>query len=144
MIFTKIWTDGATVGHNGKLGTVKEVGLGVYCSHPLIEISKRIAGGSNNEAEFLALIEGMNTAIKLGLKNVDFFLDSQIVVNRAACRPKKNGKRYRRPSGKHCNDRMDKFQDEVIKLKQSFERVDFHWIPREQNEMADALSKKLI
>jgi len=136
-----IYTDGATVGHNGRLGTVKEVGIGIYCKDA-ISISKRVKGGSNNEAEFLALIHGMEEAIRLGLKDVEFRMDSELVWRRAECPRKKNGKAYKKPKGKYKNERMDKFQDKVLELKRRFKTCFFVWIPREQNWTADELSKK--
>jgi len=128
----EIYTDGATVGHNGKLGTVKEVGLGVYIPSLNYGNGKRTKGISNNEAEFKALIWGMELAIEKGLKNCRFNMDSKIVVNRA------NG---RRPKGKWQNSRMDAFQDTVFKLRKSFYTVSFNWIPREKNSTADYYSK---
>ena len=126
-----VYTDGATVGYNGKLGTVKEVGLGLYIPSEDYGDAKKVKGISNNEAEFKALIWGMETCIEQGLTEVRFNMDSQIVVNRA------NG---RRAKGKHQNSRMDAFQDRVIGLTGAFKQVEFKHIPREQNEIADHYS----
>ncbi len=128
-----IYTDGATVGHNGKLGTVKEVGLGLYIPDISFKGGKRVAGISNNEAEFKALIWGMETAIEKGLKICRFNLDSKIVVNRA------NGRRPKK--AKFKNARMDAFQDKVFELRKSFNDISFRWIPREKNATADYYSK---
>ena len=127
-----IYSDGATVGHNGKLGTVKEVGLGVYIPALDFGDSKKENGISNNEAEFKALIWAMTIAKEKGIKRARFNMDSLIVVNRA------NGRRVK---GKRANERMDKFQDEVFALKIFFNEVEFTWIPREQNSTADYYSK---
>lgn len=138
-MLAQIFIDGATVGHN-KMGKTKEVGLGIYCQHPKINIAERVAGKSNNEAEFMALIRGMQEAIRLNLKVVDFFSDSKIVINRASVFIK-DGVPSHRPKGKYRNTRMDKFQDEVLRLRICFDQVHFYWIPREQNYKADELSK---
>ena len=139
-----IFTDGATLGHNGPLGTVKKVGLGIFCQEPRIEIAEKVDGGSNNEAEFMALIRGMEEAIRLKITDVHYYLDSQIVWRRAAC-PKKGKKNiYFRPKGKQKNERMDAFQDTVLGLAANFKRIEFSWIPREENSMADFLSKKAL
>lgn len=130
----RVFTDGATVGHNGKLGTVKEVGIGVYSPELEISISERLPGISNNEAEFKALIRAMEECASRGVKQVQYNLDSQIVVNRAnGSRPKK---------AKFKNERMDAFQDRVIELSRNFDKVEFNWIRREMNWVADSLSKK--
>lgn len=131
----KIFTDGATVGQNGKLGTVKEVGLGVLISE--IETtfySEKIKGKSNNEAEFKALIRAMEICIEKGIKIAEFNLDSQVVVNRA------NGRRPKKKKFK--NERMDEFQNKIIELAKSFDKVTFNWVCREKNQVADTLSKK--
>jgi ribonuclease HI len=131
-----IYTDGATVGHNGKLGTVKEVCLGVWIPHINQGYSRRVPGISNNEAEFKALILAMKAAIKLGYQFVRFNLDSKIVLNRAL---------GRRPSkAKFRNERMDAFQDEVLELEGKFKIAEFRWIPRERNTMADYYSKQRV
>jgi ribonuclease HI len=130
----EIYTDGATVGHNGKLGTVKEVGLGMWVSELEYGDSKKVQGISNNEAEFKALIWAMEWAINEEIEEACFKMDSQIVTNRA------NGSKPK--SRKHANYRMDAFQDRVLELKKKFDKVYFKWIPREQNEKADYYSKE--
>lgn len=131
----KIYSDGATVGHNGKLGTVKEVGLGIYFPQLNYGDGKREKGISNNEAEFKALIWAMETAIEKGVNKAIFHLDSKIVVNRA------NGAR---PKGKFKNERMDAFQEIVFKMRGNFDYVEFKWISREKNMTADYYSKSVI
>lgn len=132
----KIFTDGATRGHNGKFGTVSHVGLGVYIENEKKGMSVTAEGFSNNEAEFMALILAMRYSIEHSIKNVDFFLDSMIVVNRA----------NERNSKKSMGDgsRMARFQNEVRKLKKEFDNVSFTWIPREQNTEADKYSKTIL
>ena len=75
----------------------------------------------------------MKEAIKLKTKVAFFYLDSQVVVNRA------NGLK---PREKNKNDRMDKFQQEVFKLAEKFDEVSFRWVSRDKNIIADNLSKK--
>lgn len=131
-----VYTDGATVGKNGKLGTVSKVGLGVYIPEINFGDSGLVDGISNNEAEFKALIWAMKIVIEKGYKKAVFHLDSKIVVNRAnGAKPTKK---------KYQNERMDAFQDEVLKLKTKFEHTEFKWIPREENQTADYYSKQLI
>lgn len=127
-----IYCDGATVGHNGKLGTVSEVGLGVYIAQTGERIGRRVPGISNNEAEFKALIYAMEYALRSGYTEARFYSDSQIIINRA------NGKR---PGKKFTNERMDAFQEKVLELARQFDHVSFRWIPREENTVADAVSK---
>lgn len=127
----EIYTDGATVGKNGRLGTVEEVCLGVYIPELNYGDGKKASGISNNEAEFKALIWGMEIAIEKGIKKALFKMDSKIVRNRAI------GKR---PTGKWKNTRMDAFQDKVFELRKNFDEINFKLIPREQNSTADYYS----
>jgi len=127
----KVFSDGATLGRNGKLGTVKEVGLGVYIPALNFGDGKKVNGISNNEAEFKALIWAMEIAIEKKLDRVGFYMDSKIVVNRA------NGAK---PRAKFKNERMDAFQDKVFELRKNFKEIYFNWIPREQNQTADYYS----
>lgn len=131
----KIYTDGATEGHNGKLGTVKFCGIGFYCQEKDFSYSNRIEALSNNEAEFWALITAMKWASLEGIKEVTFYLDSQIVVNRAL---------GHRPKAKYQNDRMDKLQNLVLDLAKDFDAAFFIWIPRWKNQIADNLSKQSL
>lgn len=129
----EIYTDGATLGINGKLGTVKEVGIGIAIPEKEIFYKEKTRGISNNEAEFKALIRAMEIALKNDIESAIFYLDSKVVVNRAnGARPKKL---------KFKNERMDAFQDEVMRLRMGFREIKFEWIPREENVVADELSK---
>jgi len=129
-----IYTDGATVGRNGKLGTVAEVGIGCWITGDTldIKIAQRKDGISNNEAEFKALITAMEVCLNVGVTEALFKLDSMIVVNRA------NGSSRK----KEKNARMGNFQKKVLELSEKFEKVEFVHIPREYNGIADDLSKK--
>lgn len=128
----EVYTDGATEGHNGKLGTVSWVGLGIYIPDLDICVSKRVRGISNNEAEYMALIEAMDICKQNGLTSVLFLSDSMNVVN---------GAQKNRPTK---NLRMSKFKSEIQKRLSYFTEVEFAWIPREENEQADILSKESL
>lgn len=132
--YIDIYTDGATFGHNGALGTVSKVGVGIWIPDYNIECARALDGQSNNEAEFLALIHACIIAHNLNITHPSFHLDSQIVVGRA------QGKRPLKP--KYYNGRMNMFQDILIGLLEGFADHKIEWIPREQNAKADALSKR--
>jgi len=130
----QIYTDGATVGHNGGIDKVKQISIGIWIPDIKRGFGKKMAGVSNNEAEFQAIIYGMRIAKMLEYDCVEFRMDSKIIYNRCiGRRPKKK---------KFQNPRMDAFQDKVMELKKQFVLVDFTWIPRELNDMADQISKK--
>ncbi len=133
MNMMNIYCDGSTVGRNGKLGTVSEVGLGVYIAETGERIGNRVPGISNNEGEFKALILAMQSALDRSYTDVRFHSDSRIIINRA---------KGKRPKGKFKNERMDRFQQKVIELSKQFISIDFVWIPREENQIADWIAKQ--
>lgn len=128
-----IFTDGATEGMNGKLGTVSHVGIGIWIPIMNIGISRRMKGISNNEAEYMAIIEAMDFCIHNDIREVQFFLDSMIVVNGV-----------KKPQNKTKNERMNNFKDEIAKKLHNFDKLFIEWIPREKNKMADIFSKKSL
>lgn len=130
-----VYSDAATEGANGRLGSITHVGLGVYIPSEKISIAKRVEGGSNNEGEFLALILAMETCIEKGFKIATFHMDSRIVCNRA---------RGYKPSHKYKNGRMDRLQYQVLALSMKFDECIFIWINRDKNYKADELSKKAL
>lgn len=80
----KIFTDGGSRGNPGLSG------IGVYISddssETLAEIGKRIGTGTNNRAEYLAIIEGLDWVIQNrssfpNLSEIDFFMDSNLAVS---------------------------------------------------------------
>lgn len=143
-----IYTDGATEGWNGKIGTVTHCGIGFYCEDTQYQYSARIEAKSNNEAEFYALIEAMKWAISQGYKEVLFKLDSKIVVDRVTGKTKLTSEIKKNKLNKKFNlDRrliMDGFSKIVFGLKNKFSYCNFVWIPREQNTMADYLSTYML
>ena len=83
---------------------------------------------TNNEAEYKALVAGLDLAKAAGAKNVVVHCDSQVVISQV------NG-------GYECNNgRMKRYLEEVKNRISSIE-VKFVQIPREENECADHLAK---
>lgn len=84
---------------------------------------------SNNVAEFIAAIAGLNWLIDNGLKDEKIIVygDSMVVLN--SMRKKKVSKGRCQPQSQIC----------VNKVKQ-FSSIEFIWIPREQN-IADEISR---
>ena len=73
-----IYTDGGARGNPGPAG----IGAVVYDADKKViaEISEYIGEGTNNQAEYKALLAGAKKAKELGATAVDFFLDSELVV----------------------------------------------------------------
>ncbi|MEA1963864.1 MAG: ribonuclease HI family protein [Candidatus Aerophobetes bacterium] len=122
-----LYTDGASSGNPGRAG----VGILLFYNKKLIKkISRFIGIATNNVAEYMALIYGLEEALYLRAKDVDCFLDSQLLV------------RQLEGSYKVRDEKLKLFYSQVDHLKSFFRRVNFNYIRREENKEADILARK--
>lgn len=125
-----IHTDGASRGNPGLAAiaaTIKD-----ERGRLLASISQCIGRATNNQAEYRAVIAGLEKAIELGAKQVDTKLDSQLVVRQI------NG-RYRVK-----NAALKPLYQRVKQLQDSLESFTISYIPRQQNKEADRLANKAL
>jgi ribonuclease HI len=119
------WFDGATAPNPGARG------IGGLLIGPLgerIEISKAIGYGTNNEAEYEALIAVLNEVITQKIDEIAIHGDSSLVINQVA-------------GDWECKaSNLRQCCDAAKSLVRQIKRVVLIWIPRERNEAADALS----
>lgn len=80
---------------------------------------------TNNQAEYHGVRIGLEAALKLGLKKIDFRLDSMLVVNQM------NGVYTIK------NRELWPINERIHELVGQFERVTFRHVPRELNQLAD-------
>ncbi|KAH9309157.1 hypothetical protein KI387_037068, partial [Taxus chinensis] len=82
----------------------------------------------NNIAEYEALIHGLHWATKKGIKNLQVFGDSELIVNQVR--------------GQHAtkNDLLRNYKNRVSDLIEDFEAFNIVSIPRKKNEAADRLA----
>ncbi len=92
---------------------------------------------TNNEAEYLSLSIGIDEAIKLGIKSIDIYGDSQLVINQIL--------------GKYAINsfRLKEYFNDIKKKIIFFDKITFTHVLRDKNKRADelsniALNKKLI
>ncbi len=117
------YVDGASSGNPGNIG------IGVVLKkdgETIKELSKPMGKGTNNVAEYLAVIEALKLAKRLGEKKIKIYSDSQLVVNQIL------GKFKIRQS--HLRELYNK----VKEIGVDFE---IEYIRREKN-VADRLAKK--
>ena len=95
-------------------------------------VSQRIGRATNNQAEYQAIIMGLEKAIGLGAKNVKVMSDSELVVKQM------NGQ-Y-----KVKNTELRPLYQKVVQLTGSLESFKISYIPREQNKAADAQANKAL
>lgn len=126
-----VYTDGATVGYNGRLGTVTTIKVGFHVPSLGIESSTTEPGISNNVAEYRAVVRALESLHEHHEREILIFSDSRLIVNFV------NGKVFTRNKPHLYVEQVD-----VYNLLQKFKRVSAKWIPREKNRHADALSKK--
>jgi ribonuclease HI len=96
------------------------------------EVSKRIGTGTNNFAEWRALIEGLKLAKAQGCRELEVRGDSQLIIKQI--------------SGKFRvkSDNLVPLFNEARKLCVGFEGLRFKWVRREENLYADTLSNKAL
>lgn len=81
---------------------------------------------TNNQAEYQSLKFGLEEAIKLGVSEVDVFMDSLLVVNQL------KGK------FKVKNRDLWPIHEDIKKIAANFKRISYSHVPRELNKLADA------
>ncbi|GJY96757.1 reverse transcriptase domain-containing protein [Tanacetum coccineum] len=84
---------------------------------------------SNNDAEYEALLAGLQIATKMQVKDIHAFVDSKLVASQVEGSYKAKG------------ERMIKYQEKVLELAGAFNRFQINHIPKAENRKADALSK---
>jgi ribonuclease HI len=125
-----IYTDGAARGNPGPaaIGVVLKDDKGNVVG----TISRRLSPTTNNQAEYQAIIAGLEKAIGLGVKSVLVKSDSELVVNQI------NGR------FKIKNTALRPLYQKVVQLTGSLKNFSITYIPREQNRQADALANKAL
>jgi len=96
------------------------------------EISKRIGKGTNNIAEWSALIEGLKLAKAHGCRELEVRGDSQLII--------------RQITGRYMvkSQNLIPLYEEARKLCRNFEKISFKWVEREKNADTDALSNRAL
>ncbi|MCG2700962.1 ribonuclease HI family protein [Candidatus Parcubacteria bacterium] len=120
-----IYTDGGARGNPGPAG----IGAVIYDEQKNIvaEISEYIGETTNNQAEYKAVIAAIAKAKKLGAEELDFYLDSELVVRQL-------NREY-----KVKNNGLAPLFVQVYNAVLSFKKVSFSHIRREMNKEADRL-----
>lgn len=126
-----IFTDGGARGNPGPAGIgvaiFDESGKNLLATH-----KKYIGETTNNVAEYSAVILALEEAKKMETEEIDFFLDSELVVKQL------NGE-Y-----KVKNEDLGKLFVKIYNLRQQFKKITFHHVMREKNKLADRLVNEAI
>ena len=125
----EIFTDGACSGNPG------QAAIGVVIMHEgrvLKNISHSIGIGTNNIAEYTALIYGLQEALILHADRVTVYTDSELVCNQV------NG------IYKVKNQNLKFLHALVMHLASGFKDITVRLVPRERNREADALATQAV
>ena len=91
-------------------------------------MSRRIGHATNNEAEYQAVIAGLEAALALGARELELRMDSELVARQLEFRYKVR------------NPRLRPFFARLLELRRQFDGVTVVSVPRAQNKRADQLA----
>jgi ribonuclease HI len=127
---TRLFTDGAARGNPGPAGA----GAVILSpeGHIVAKIGKFLGDSTNNVAEYWGLILGLKRAKAMGIKELEVYSDSELLVKQLA--------------GEYAvkADHLRPLHDEAKTLLQGFSFIQVRHIPREENTAADAMSNRAI
>jgi ribonuclease HI len=131
MVYNKlqIFTDGGARGNPGPAG----IGVVIWNGNELVGQHKKYIGeATNNQAEYKAVILALEEVKKIGAEELNFFLDSELVV-----------KQINREYKVKDKDLAPLFV-QVWNLSMGFKKATFTHVPREKNKEADKLVNEAI
>jgi len=125
-----LYTDGGARGNPGPaaIGVVLKNNKGEVVR----ELSSYIGVGTNNDAEYKALVEGLTLSTLKEITELEVFLDSELIVKQL------------KGLYKVKNERLKKYYLEVKILEKNFSKVTYKHIKRHLNKEADDLVNKAL
>ncbi|MBU7593217.1 reverse transcriptase-like protein [Metabacillus halosaccharovorans] len=123
----EVYVDGASAGDPGQSGA----GVFIKGHGKAEEFSIPLGLMTNHEAEYHAVIKGMEICIQNGFKVVSFRTDSQL-VDRAV------EKQYVK------NSQYSPLLEKILELAKEFDLFFIKWIPSKENKVADQLARYAI
>ena len=125
----QLFCDGASRSNPGDAS----IGISILLDGKEVHtISKKIGIATNNEAEYQALIDGLNYCVDNSIKEIQVFLDSNLVVEQV-------NKNFKVKAGnlKVLNSKVDD-------LIQAFNFIEINHVYREENKRADQLANMAL
>ena len=126
----RVYSDGAARGNPGPsgAGAVLTDADGTIVAR----VGKYLGRQTNNYAEYMGLIIGLEHARVLGAREVDVYADSELMIRQL-------GGRYQVKS-----PTLKPLFDEAVRLLKGFAKVKLVHVPREMNKDADEMSNRAI
>ena len=126
----RLYSDGAARGNPGPAGAGAVL---VEPSGQVVDrLGKFLGHQTTNYAEYQGLLLGLRRARELGVREVEVFADSELMIRQL-------GGRYQVKSPS-----LRPLYEEALKVLNGFERVKLMHVPREMNRAADEMSNKAI
>jgi ribonuclease HI len=126
----QLFTDGGARGNPGPAG------IGIVIKNDkrekVYETCSYIGEATNNKAEYAALIKGLEIAQEKGFKNLECFLDSELIVKQM------NGLYKVKDAG------LKILWKKAKEISLNFETIEFKHVLREKNQDADAMVNKAL
>lgn len=126
----KIFADGGSRGNPGPSAS----GFVVLDMEDTVLVDKGVYLGitTNNQAEYTALKLALEECQRMGVKEVEVYMDSLLVVNQM------------KGIFKVKNRELWPIHDAIKKIAQTFRHVNFSHVPREFNKLADAAVNRAL
>lgn len=126
---SKLFTDGGARNNPGPAA----IGGVLYDGDKITaDFSEYIGETTNNQAEYKAIIRGLELALENNIKELECFLDSKLVVEQI------------NKNWKIKEEGLQKLFVKLWNLSLKFKKVSFYHIRREKNKEADALVNKAL
>ena len=125
----QIFCDGASRSNPGDASIGVSISLDGKEIHT---ISKKIGIATNNEAEYQALIDGLNYCVDNSIKEIEVFFDSNLVVEQV-------NKNFKVKAGN-----LKVLNSQVENMIKEFEYIEFKHVYREENKRADQLANMAL
>jgi ribonuclease HI len=120
--------DGSSVPNPGKMQIGGQI-LNEGTNELVCTYSKKLGDGTNNQAEYLSLIELLKQALERGITEIEIKGDSQLVVNQV------------NETWKAKNSMMKRLLFEVHTLLENFDVWTISHVYRDENKDADKLTR---
>lgn len=123
-----LYSDGCSLGNPGRAG----IGIIIYNENREVirEITEFVGITTNNVAEYMALVYALQEALYLKAKELNCFLDSEIII------------RQLEGNYKVRDSKLKLLYYQIKHLQNFFKKVNFNHISRDKNKEADRLAKQ--
>lgn len=126
----QLFTDGGSRGNPGP----SAIGYVIYNSDNTVvkKYGNYIGESTNNKAEYRALLAGMQDCVETGVKELQVFMDSELIINQMIGKYKVK------------NQDLKPLFEKAKKLEGHFNKVKYQHVPRENNAVADGLVNRAL